>query len=82
MKRYIYPILMAALGAIVFLIRSKDGKIAELKKQLLLKKHEDEFRKAKEEVANAKQKSEDLDKRARAAELAYRDARRRYEQPK
>ena len=81
LKLWLIGIGAALAGVVMLLLKSKDGKVAQLQKDLLMTKHDAEWQKTKREVEDAKQKAKDADERARVGELNYRDAVRRYRNP-
>ena len=80
-KLWLLAACAALAGIIVLLLKSKDGKVKELQKQLLMTKHDAEWQQTKKEVEDAKQKAKEADERARVGELNYRAAVRRYRNP-
>ena len=81
LKLWLIALAASAAGIVALLLRSKDGKVKELQKELLLTKHRGEWEAVKKDVQNAKDKAEQADIKARTAEINYRDAVRRLAKP-
>lgn len=81
LKLWLIAIGASLAGIVMLLLKSKDGKLQELQKKLLMTKHDAEWQKTRREVEDAKQKAKEADERARVGELKFRDAVRRYRNP-